>query len=137
MKKLRILNAIVCEYVAQGFANKHTLVNVFSGNIRVGSFPAQFRIGLYVEFEILKGQPAELKLEMRLGDDVLLNVEGELNAADVGDAAVLTIQSIPLNVHANTVLRVFATSPGFGQATVIEKTITQGTIETLRVGAKS
>ena len=39
----------LCDYASKGERNKHTLVNVYSGDVIVGSFPAQLHFGFYAE----------------------------------------------------------------------------------------
>ncbi|MBN9308226.1 hypothetical protein, partial [Devosia sp.] len=57
-KKLKFLNAILCEHVVAGANKKHTLINVFGGNIIVEQLPATLTFGLYVE--MAAGSPPEM-----------------------------------------------------------------------------
>jgi hypothetical protein len=49
MTKLKLGNAIVCEFIAQGINNKHSIINNYAGNIFVAEFPANVSLAFYIE----------------------------------------------------------------------------------------
>jgi hypothetical protein len=49
MAKLKLGNAIVCEFVAQGVNNKHSIINNYAGDIFVSEFPARISLAFYLE----------------------------------------------------------------------------------------
>lgn len=124
-KKIRIGNAILCEYVAPGSYNKNVLVNVYSGDIIVQSLPATVMFGLYVEVH----NPGEgifaPQVQVRLGGKALF--KAGMSFGLTKDANIV-VQSFPVHIEKDSVLEIFVSMAGFQTAKAISKTITVGAI---------
>ena len=127
-KELTFRNAILCEYVAPGAHNKHTLVNVYSGNIIVQKFPAALRFGLYVELSRKSDDIKVLELTIKLANKSVVKGQIAIDPKkDTKDANVV-LQSFPLDVKEATTLSVLIGAQGSRKSRVLYKTITQGQI---------
>lgn len=62
--KFSVETAVLCEHLVPGLNNKHTLINMYPGNILVAEFPARIPISIYVELKpkVFGTFPLELKL---------------------------------------------------------------------------
>lgn len=122
-KGLAIRNAILCDYVGRGFANKHILVNVISGNVLVPSFPQTVTFGVFVEFEVPETGASTLNLEITLGGKVLLQGEGMPGAVSKGEPGVFVLPTLEFVIEQDTVFEVAISMEGFERIVAISKRI--------------
>lgn len=130
MKKLKVINSHACEYVAQGAYGKHTLVNIYGGDIRVKSFPATFPLAFYIEIEPTATESKEIKITVFQGRKVLAEAMASFEF-EVGKTGVITLPPLPVSFTENTDIRVVATGEGFSQTVLIRKTVEVGEIAEL------
>lgn len=118
-KKLRLGNALLCDYVGRGERNKHTLVNVYSGNVMFDALPADFGFGLYIEIEDEQpsGSPKEIEVSLRFDGEEFLHVK---SPAKPGRGTML-LQMVQVRVEKNTTLDVVVSAPGYAETVALSK----------------
>lgn len=126
-RRLKFLNAILCEHVAQGSNKKHTLVNAYSGDIVVDRFPADLTFGIYVE--MAAGAPLEMDIELRLSNKVIAKVHAIFPVSNSEKPSTLVIPHIQLPVPEETTFSVVATADGYAATTLIDKKLFQGDLD--------
>ena len=136
MKRIKIGNAVACEFIAPGANGKHTLANVFSGDILVREMPARISLAFYIEILPDQDIPKMIRLELVLGKKTLAVAEAEIEL-EPSKMGVVALPSIQVNVEEDTKLKVIATGDGFARTVVIEKAITKGDISTYFAASKS
>jgi hypothetical protein len=122
-KKLKVLNAILCDYVGQGANNKHMLVNAIAGNVYVQSVPVDVGFGLYIEFELGDSRPEKLFFEVTLDGERLMHGEGILATLGIDAPASFVVPRFEFLLEKQTVFEVFIDVEGFQRTTAIRKTI--------------
>lgn len=127
-KKLIFGNCVLCEFVAKGAGNKHTLVNVYSGDVIVTEFPANLMIALYIEYLRPKNDNSELKLELHIGDELFAEMPVKIKYSPNSKNASIVLPSATLSLNNEVVLTVSATSEGFDRTVVLSKRIYKGVI---------
>lgn len=115
-KRIQVGNALLCEYATQGNRNKHVLVNVYSGNVRFASMPADFSFGLYIE--VPAQELHRVNVSVRLDGKEFLGVQTE---SDAGKDGTIVIQMVPLHVEEPATLTVVLEAEGRASTTVINK----------------
>lgn len=130
-KTLKFANAVLCEYVAKGAGNKHTLVNVYSGDVIASEIPANLVFGIYLEYLPEPDEVPSMGIEVKLGDDVLATLPVKVLPTQEGKPLNLVLQSIGINVQADTVFEVIATAEGRRRTVVLSKRIYKGNIQKL------
>lgn len=126
-KKIQIGNALLAEYVGQGNRNKHTLVNVYSGDIIVKEIPAELAFGLYIEMlrPALDSVPEEFDLTLNFDSKTVFKATARMSFKDDSKTAVFMIPMFQLPVPNDGQLEVVIVAKGFQKATVISKRIYQ------------
>lgn len=77
MSKIRVANALACEFTAEGVRNKHTAVNIYTGDILVNAFPAQIAMAFYIELmPDFTGTPMG-KVSIMFGNALLASLEAQ------------------------------------------------------------
>lgn len=123
-KRLRVGNAMLCEHVVPGANNKHSIINLYSGDVIIwSSLPTAIMFGLYVEF--LDDLPGILDVEMRLDGKMFASFKAEFPVAS-GTPYILTLPLFQLGVDRDLTFDVIAKAEGFAATKVISKRITQG-----------
>jgi len=124
-------NVVLCEHVVSGVGNKHTLVNVFSGDIIVSELPARLFFGLYAEYYAPEdGSFKDISIELRLNGKTFARiVVSALGAVTPGDAGVVAVPIFELGVDNDLALSVVARVDGHKPQTLMTKQIRQGTVE--------
>jgi cephalosporin hydroxylase len=125
-KKLKLGNAILCEYVGMGSNNKHVLLNVFSGDIIVLKFPADIMIGVYIEVHRDSPPQDKFEFEIRINGDAI--IRGDVVMSGSNPLSVVTIPQIPLHVDDDSVIEVVVMSAGYSKAVAISKKIYKGEV---------
>lgn len=124
MKPLKVGQALICEYVAEGARGKHTLINVYTGDIRIKQMPATFPIGIFVEIIPQPDQPSEFEIEVLIDEKLHGKLVGEFGEFELGKSALVAVPQLPITVKENSTVKIVATCPGFKRTTAIEKKIT-------------
>jgi len=124
MKPLKIGAAMICEYVSEGSRGKHSLINVYTGDIRIKEMPAAFPIGIYVEILPQANQPTTFEIEVFINDTLQGKLAGEFASFEEGKSAVVAVPQVPVVVTNNGTMKFVATCPGFRRTTIVEKKIT-------------
>jgi hypothetical protein len=123
-RRLKFLNAILCEHVAQGANKKHTLINAYSGDVVVDRFPADLAFGIYVE--MAAGAPPEMDVELRLANRAFAKLHAVFPSSNADKPSTLVVPHIQLPVAEETAFSVVAKADGYAATTLIEKKLFQG-----------
>jgi hypothetical protein len=117
--KIRLGNALLCEYAARGNRNKYTLVNVYSGNVVFDVLPAPFGFGLFIEIMGEQGpnKLGHVTVSIRLNGDEMLSVGAE---QPEGQGALVLTQ-IQSQVTENSTLEVVLSAEGFADTVALTK----------------
>ncbi|MER9424384.1 hypothetical protein NKI88_18230 [Mesorhizobium sp. M0317] len=126
MAKFKVGNVVLCEHAVLGANNKHTLVNVYAGDIIVASLPATLSFGLYIEF-LSGNNPEKINIEVSLARDPALIAETIIPNSGTG---IILIPVFPLKIEKDLNLEVFAIAEGFKRQLILKKRIYQGAIPT-------
>jgi hypothetical protein len=124
MKPLKIGQAVLCEYVAEGARGKHSLINVYTGDIRIKEMPATFPIGLYVEIIPQPAQPSRFEVEVLVDDKLQGKLVGEFGEFVENRSALIAVPQLPVTVTENGAIKIVVTAPGFKRTAAIEKQVT-------------
>lgn len=127
-KALKFGNAILCEFISRGAGNKHSLINVFSGDVIVSEFPATMMIAVYIEYTPDPTDPQEVSLHVYIGDDLAANVPVKIKPSPSSNVATIVFQGMGVKIPKETSLRVTASAPGYKTMTVLSKRIYKGVI---------
>ncbi len=79
---------IPCDDVREESNNKRSIMGVYSGDIVVPRFPAAFRITAYLEALVIKQVTRKLPIRVLLGEQKILEIEGQLDASQQGVMAM-------------------------------------------------
>lgn len=123
MRQLKFGNVILCDYAAPGHGNKHIIVNSYSGNIKVASFPVNLQLGLYVELLPFSGRPTEFAMEFKLGGKKVAKLDVKLEDVVLKEVAAIVIPAFGLRIDGPSVLNVFGSAEGFGRKKILSKSI--------------
>jgi hypothetical protein len=127
MKRIRVGNAVVCEFIVQGSTGKHTLVNVFGGDILVKELPARISLAFYIEIVPDAGMPKDLKLDLILGTKTLATADAEFQY-EPGKIGVIVLPQAQITVEEETRIRVVASGTGRARTALVDKSICKGDI---------
>jgi hypothetical protein len=123
VKPLKIANALLAEHVVEGARGKHTLINVFTGDIRIRTLPAVFLVGAYIEMIPLPNQSSEFTVEFMVGNKMAGMAEGTFPPFEPDKPALVVIPSVPISVESDTILRIRVKSLGFRPTIAISKVV--------------
>jgi hypothetical protein len=126
MKKVKIGNAVLCEHVAQGANNKHILINTYSGDIIVQSFPANIPLGFYIEMEMPDAAPREIDVDLVYGGKT--RVIAKATVSGMGGMGVLAIPLVPFTLERPGKFEVYISAYGVARTIAIRKNISQGNV---------
>jgi hypothetical protein len=124
-KKLRFGNCLLCEHVVPGAYNKQTLVNVYTGDIRIAELPAAIFFGLYIEYSPDDIGEMSINLEIKIGDTAVGRIESKFVVGPQLDIATISIPIFAVTLDKDTKIEVTANSPGYKAATVLSRKITK------------
>lgn len=128
VKALKFGNAILCEYVAKGFGNKHTLVNVFSGDVVVQEMPAKLQFGLYFEYFSDDEISHEINIVFKIDNSILFQAQIMFPNSKIGSPASVVIQSFEVQFDRDATLSVEANREGYRKSKILSKKIFKGNI---------
>lgn len=127
-RKIKFLNALLCEHVVMGANKKHTLINVYSGNIIVGQLPANLTFGLYVE--MAAGSPPEMDVELRMDGKPFGKIVAQFPGNHMEQQSNLVVPLIQVGIDKDLTFSVVATADGYANTTLIKKRISIGEVPT-------
>ena len=118
-RKIKLGNVVLCEHVVASGNNKHTLVNVYSGDIVVEEFPAVLTFGIYIE--LLKENNIEkITFFLKNGRKEIGKAQAAFPEPETG---VLAIPFLPFRTESATTFEIVAEAPGFGRSSILKKQI--------------
>lgn len=129
-KSIKIGNAVLCEYVAQGNRNKFMLVNAYSGDVLVSKFPANLMFGLYMEF-FLPDPTEEVKINchVKLEKEEIFVADIALKSSEPNKANLIILPQMRFEVDANTTLNIELKGDGFRKTKALSKKIFEGDVQ--------
>lgn len=127
MPKLKITNALLCEHAVAGANNKHTLINVYSGDIVVATLPATLTFGLYVDISV-ETSPAEMTIDMKMDGRVFATIGATFPKPSTSQGSTLVIPLIQAGIDKDLVFEVVAKAEGYSPTTLIKKRIYKGLV---------
>lgn len=127
MKRLKIGNVLACEYAALGSHGKHTLINLYAGDIVVREFPATFPLAFYIEIFPQADTPQRLNIIISQGRQKRAEVAAEF-AFEPSKVGVIVLPQLPLTFSKNGEFRVVITGEGLIPTTVLKKKVSTGKI---------
>lgn len=126
-KKFRLGNVLLCDYAGKGNNNKHTLVNVYSGDVVVHGFPADLSFGIY--FELLADKsgeiPSDFDLEVVFDGGTMFKAHGN-RSGDANSVATLILPMFQFKALKDGALELVLTSPGYSRVVALSKRIYAG-----------
>jgi hypothetical protein len=123
-KPIKVTSAILCEYVAQGSFNKHTLVNVFSGDVVAREFPVEIPFGIFLILDDVDIKLLKMELLVN-GESVFI---GEADGPFRGSGP-LAIASFKVKVkEPDAIMELVLSSDDHKKTVAISKKILQGEI---------
>lgn len=128
MKLIKTGNVMVCEYIAQGSRGKHNLVNVYSGDILVADFPAQFPASFYIELDFDANRPNDLDLELFIGKTSKAKIRVFQGQFESGKIGVIIVPQLVLKFDNESHIRIVASCDGYNNTTILKKKVSQGPI---------
>lgn len=117
---LKITNMIVAEYIVEGVNNKHTIINVYSGDILLSEIPASIPIAFYIEMKSSRDYSGTISIKLMLGKKVAM--EGGANVElRAGNPAVMAIPTGLIALKSPTTMKLFIGIEGERPMKVVEK----------------
>lgn len=112
--------------MAKGERGKHTLVNVYSGDIVAASFPARLNLALYIEVEIQPLKDNALSIHVMSNKKNIVKLDGKATPMEKSGVIVFAVPTLLIEIKTNTTLEVKLTSDGYDDTIVLSKKISQG-----------
>lgn len=129
MSQLKFLNTILCDFASVSAGNKHTLVNIYSGNeLILAEAPVNIALASYLELVAPKDGDLTVKLSFRLNDQIIASVEIQAAGLIKGSVGVIMLPPFPFSIAAGGELRLIAEASGYAKTTLIRKKIVIGAI---------
>jgi len=125
VKRFKVGNVVLCEHVVQGAGNKHTLVNVYTGDLLLQDVPGTIMLGLYVEIRPQPSIPPMIELDLRVGGKPLAAVQVSLENHDPSKPAILAIPMFPVEISEDTHLRIKLVAEGFQALTIVDRRVSK------------
>ena len=122
-KNLRFGNMIFCEYAGRGEGGKSTLLNIYSGDILVSTFPALLLFSFYVECYPGNDSPLKVNIVIRKNGVDFAKVEPEIMPTKEGEPAVIMIQQISMTFDGPSLLEFKIAAPEFVVKPTFKKAI--------------
>ena len=111
-------NVVLCEHVIPGGGNKHSLINVFAGDLLLPQFPAKLGLGFYAEYYPKDASDGKMTLELRINKKTFARIEVAFERYREGAPGIIAISFFELNVEQETQLEIFS-RPVTGKAALI------------------
>lgn len=129
-KTIKFGNVVLCEYVAEGSHNKHTLVNAYSGDVVVKEMPAQINFGLYIEILPLGGV-SKIEVELLLNNEIKAKIGAELKDARKDQIGLVVLPSFRIKTEEDAILEVYINADGYKRTIALRRKIFRGEIPEL------
>jgi hypothetical protein len=118
-------NVLLCDYASRGERNKHTLVNIYSGDIVMDQLPGNLHLGLYAEYKVHDGMPPLIMISVHQAGDLRAEIrfsveQNSLKATKVG---VLLIPMFEMGVEREGDLEIVAKADGFEPTVILSKSV--------------
>lgn len=123
MSKLKFKNSIICDYASVAQGKKHTLVNVYSGDIILSRIPSKIRLAFYSEFIFQEKGEIELTFEFFQGKKSFAKANAKLSGGAVGQVGVILVNSFEVEVKRDGFLKIVAWREGYEKTTLLNKKI--------------
>lgn len=127
MKRLKVRNALACEYVAQGHNRKHSLINTYGDKVLVQSFPALIPLSFYIEIEVVEGMKGNVEFEIYENKKSKAKIEAGFEPV-VGSLLTINIPQLPYNLDNPTNIKVVARCDGFADTALITQRVEVGPV---------
>ncbi|MCC0807595.1 hypothetical protein FPV16_15385 [Methylobacterium sp. W2] len=124
-KNLNFGNVVLCEHVIAGDRSKHTLINVFSGDVIVEELPNVLLFGFFAEFKPDTLQEIDILLNVFLEKEMIGQITGKVSPKKLEEVGTIVIPSFPVSVQKDTYLNVIASSDGYRDKEILKKKIFQ------------
>jgi hypothetical protein len=128
--KVKLGNVILCEYLVVGAGNKHTLINVFSGDVIVESLPAVLRLAMYIEYQTATDEAFNIIIDVKLDGKTLTKLRAEIETGHRHQTGILAIPGIEVGFDRNVTFGVRMTVDGEQPKTILKKQIYLGSVAT-------
>ena len=129
MTALKVRNALICEYIADGPNKKKSLINVYGGNIIVEEFPSIIPLAFYLEIF------PEIEEETRFTFDLELDKKGIVRIAATvpppptpGHTGVIIYPQFAFELEKTAEDRIISQAAGGRRQVLLRKTIGLGKI---------
>lgn len=119
--KLKFSNAILCEHVVSGGSGKHTLINVYGGDILVREFPAKMMLGFYAEHTAEKSGDLWIKILRGKEEIAKLQVVVESNVKQ--SSGIIAMPVFEFVAEEETSIELVATMEGCARTPFLRKRI--------------
>ena len=126
MTKIKVGNALLCEFIAEGVNGKHTLVNAYSGDILMKDMPAAIPIAFYIEIIPDTTKSTDVELRVMLGNKTIA-IAGATMDFNAGEMCLIAIPTSIINIEKNSVLKVTMSAEDIKPLTLISRSINKGT----------
>lgn len=122
MTKIKLGNAIVCEFIVQGLHGKVTLINNYSGDIFVSNVPAQMPLAFYVELFSDQTETRNGNISLYLNKKKIANMEASFVFVDSQPNVVLSPTAF-ITIDEPCTLKMVINVDGLKPVTAITKLI--------------
>jgi hypothetical protein len=126
LPKIKFGNVILCENAIEAVRKKYVLVNVYSGNVIIDSYPAKLSLGLYAEHVPDGDTPLTIELELVANSELVAKISVYVEGQKKGIVGVILIPQFDLSLLKDTTFQVFAVSNGHRKTKILEKLLFQG-----------
>lgn len=116
----KLTNMIAAEYIVEGVNNKHTIINVYAGDILLNEFPASIPIAFYMEMKSIRDYSGTLSIKLMLGKKVAMEGKASVDLR-AGNPTVMAIPTGLVALAAPTMMRLFVGIEGERPVKVVEK----------------
>ena len=130
MRPLKVDTAIMCEFIAESTGNKHTLVNVISGDLVVSQFPAQLPVAFYFEITPSVTESADFVIEISFGKRKAAGAKAHVEF-EAGKRGVIALPIGLLGTDKPGEIRVTFARDGERPITLLKKKVLAGPPPTL------
>jgi hypothetical protein len=125
LKAIRFGMVALCDYATKGENNKHTLVNIYGGDVLVGAFPAPLHFGFYAEILPDPGFPEQVDLHIMIEGNRFGTVTIKFPATSPNRPAVLLIPALGFEIQKESTIEFVAEAAGYQPALLMSKRVLQ------------
>lgn len=126
MSRFKVINALLCDHASVSSGNKHTLVNVYSGDLLLGEIPANIMLSAYLELLAPVSGTMDLKVSYKLNSKPIASINAHAEGLVKGALGVLVLPSIPMAISSTGILTLEIEAPGSPKSIVIKKNVMVG-----------